>query len=340
MDCLKKHTMKAFLLGLCVLSTLQATPFIFKDFRAHDLEHAIHLKRKLNKQIQTCPELNTLPHYTETGERKADFCTKEFKRSAGLAYDLALGFHTSGKMEYAQRAQEILNQWAQSLHIVGSKEAKNLINFYMPYMDMAYLFIRAKFPSPAFEHFVRHMLEYARLNKDNNIGAWSVLFVVSGALVLNDHALLLKMAHQWQAWLLNAIDDHGVMVKEMVRSNTADYNGGPTKGIKGIGYTHFALTPISVAGQLLAENGFDLWHTSAAQKLFKAYDKAAQWVLAPTSFPYYQPGLMGVHKNAYFLLLNQYFKSLAGQEAIKQDGFKADRFRLEFNEVLTATLPH
>ncbi len=322
------------LLGLCFLSALQATQYFFRDFHSDDLERAIHLRKKLKKEIHTCAQLNTLPHYTPTGERKADPCSAEFKRSATLSYDLALGFLTSGKQPYAQRAKEILEQWAQSLEVVGSKEAKNLVNFYMPYMNMAYLFIRAKFPSPIFERFSHNMLAYARTNKDNNIGAWSVLFELSGALVTHDRDLLLRMAQQWQSWILNAIDENGVMAKEIVRSNTANYNGGPTKGIKGIAYTHFALKPISIAGQLLAENGFDLWHTHAAQKLFKAYDTTARWVLNPKSFPYYQPNLIGIHHNAYFLLLNKYFKSLAGQEAIKQDHFKRDRFRLEFNHAL------
>ncbi|GMB96099.1 alginate lyase family protein [Helicobacter sp. NHP22-001] len=325
---------KMILLGLYFLSTLQATQYFFRDFHSAHLERSTHLHRKLRKEIQTCTQLNTLPHYTPTGERKADPCSAEFKRSATLSYDLALGFLVSEKKEYGERAKEILEKWAQSLEVVGSKEAENLINFYMPYMNMAYLFIRSKFPSPAFERFSRNMLVYARYSKDNNIGAWSILFGVSSALVIGDHALLLRMAHKWQKWILNAIDENGVMAKEIVRSNTANYNGGPTKGIKGIAYTHFALTPISVAGQLLAENGFDLWHSRTAQKLFKAYNKTAEWVLDPTTFPYYQPNLIGVTHDAYFLLLNQYFKSAAGQQAIKQDGFKGDRFRLQFNDDL------
>ncbi|MFC3847167.1 alginate lyase family protein [Helicobacter baculiformis] len=325
---------KMILLGLCLLSTLQSTQYFFKDFRSDDLERAIHLHRKLKKEIQACVQLNTLPHYTPTGERKADLCSAEFKRSATLSYDLALGFLTSGKKEYAERAREILEKWSQSLEMVSSKEAENLINFYMPYMNMAYLFIRSKFASHMFERFSSNMLAYARYSKDNNIGAWSVLFGVSTALVTNDRDLLLRMADKWQKWILNAIDENGVMVKEIVRSNTSNYNGGPTKGIKGIAYTHFALEPISVAGQLLAENGFNLWHSRAAQKLFKAYNKTAEWVLNPETFPYYQPNLVGVHHDAYFLLLNKYSKSLAGQQAIKQDHFESDRFRLQFNRDL------
>ncbi|WP_104638096.1 alginate lyase family protein [Helicobacter bizzozeronii] len=327
---------KMILLGLCFLSTLQTVPYFFRDFHSDNLEHAIHLHRKLKKEIQVCAQLNTLPHYTPTGERKADPCSAAFKRSATLSYDLALGFLVSGKQEYAKRAQEILEKWAQGLEVVGSKEAENLINFYMPYMNMAYLFIRSKFPSHAFERFSSNMLAYARYGKTNNIGAWAILLGVSSALVIHDHDLLLRMSHKWQEWILNAVDENGVMAKEIVRSNTANYNGGPTKGIKGIAYTHFALTPISVAGQLLAENGFDLWHSRAAQKLFKAYNKTAEWVLNPTSFPYYQPNLMGVHHDAYFLLLNKYFKSVAGQQAIKQGDFKGDRFRLQFNDALKA----
>ncbi|CRF49750.1 FIG00710428: hypothetical protein [Helicobacter heilmannii] len=322
------------LLCLCTLASLSATPLIFKHFNAPTIEQAIHLKRKLSKEIHTCDQLNTLPHYTDTGERKADFCTKEFKRSATLAYDLALGFANTQKPGYAKRALEILDKWAQDLQVVGSKEAKNLINFYMPYMNMAYLFIRSKYPSLAFEHFSHRMLAFSREHKENNIGAWGVLLGVSAALVLNDHALLQQMARRWQEWLLNAIDGQGVMAKEIVRSNTAHYNSGANKGIKGIAYTHFALTPISVAGQLLAENGFDLWHSRAAQKLFKAYDTTAKWVLNPKTFPYYQANLMGIHHDAYFLLLNQYFKSTAGQEVLQQEDFQDDRFRLHFNDTL------
>ncbi|WP_163532089.1 alginate lyase family protein [Helicobacter suis] len=325
---------KWILLSLCFLSTLQATHYFFRDFHAENLEYAIHLKRKMKKEIQACAQLNTLPHYTPTGERKADSCSAAFKRSATISYDLALGFLTSQKLEYAQKAKEILEKWAQTLQAVDSKEAQNLINFYMPYMNIAYSLIRSKFASPSFERFSSNMFTYARLNKDNNIGAWAILLGVSTALVTHNHDLLLRMADKWQKWILNAIDRKGVMAKEIVRTNTANYNSGPNKGIKGIAYTHFALEPISVAGQLLCENGFDLWHTRAAQRLFIAYNTTAGWVLDPRTFPYYQPNLIGINHDAYFLLLNQYFTSLAGQQAIKQDNFKGDKFRLEFNDDL------
>ncbi len=303
--------------------------YFFRDFKSRDLPQKLHLDKKLSQTIQPCMQLNASKHYTATGVREPDACTKSFKKSALMSYDLALGYLVSQNKQYGLKAIEILNAWAKELQSVDTYQSENNINFYMPYMNMAYWFVKKAFPSPEYEDFIKRMRQYSQSALNTNHGAWGILFDVSSALALDDHDLLQNSASRWQDWIFKAIDENGVIASAITRSDTSDYHGGPTKGIKGIAYTNFALLAITISGELLFENGYDLWGSGAGKRLSVAYNKVATWILNPETFPYFQPNLIGVHNNAYFIILAKHYSSPSADELLKQGDLHEDGFRLK-----------
>ncbi|MGL2856447.1 alginate lyase family protein [Helicobacter pylori] len=327
--------MKRFVLFLsfmfvCVcVQAYAGQDYFFRDFKSRDLPKKLHLDKKLSQTIQPCMQLNASKHYTSTGVREPDACTKSFKKSALMSYDLVLGYLVSKNKQYGLKAIEILNAWAKELQSVDTYQSEDNINFYMPYMNMAYWFVKKAFPSPEYEDFIKRMRQYSQSALNTNHGAWGILFDVSSALALDDHALLHNSANRWQEWVFKAIDENGVIASAITRSDTSDYHGGPTKGIKGIAYTNFALLAITISGELLFENGYDLWGSEAGKRLSVAYNKAATWILNPETFPYFQPNLIGVHNNAYFIILAKHYSSPSANELLKQGDLHEDGFRLK-----------
>ncbi|MGL2533199.1 alginate lyase family protein [Helicobacter pylori] len=303
--------------------------YFFRDFKSTDLPKKLHLDKKLSQTIQPCVQLNASKHYTSTGVREPDVCTKSFKKSALMSYDLVLGYLVSKNKQYGLKAIEILNAWAKELQSVDTYQSEDNINFYMPYMNMAYWFVKKAFPSPEYEDFIKRMHQYSQSALNTNHGAWGILFDVSSALALDDHTLLQNSANRWQDWIFKAIDENGVIASAITRSDTSDYHGGPTKGIKGIAYTNFALLALTISGELLFENGYDLWGSGAGKRLSVAYNKVATWILNPETFPYFQPNLIGVHNNAYFIILAKHYSSPSADELLKQGDLHEDGFRLK-----------
>ncbi|GAA9584169.1 alginate lyase family protein [Helicobacter pylori] len=250
-----------------------------------------------------------------------------------MSYDLALGYLVSKNKQYGLKAIEILNAWAKELQSVDTYQSEDNINFYMPYMNMAYWFVKKAFPSPEYEDFIKRMHQYSQSALNTNHGAWGILFDVSSALALDDHALLHNSANRWQEWVFKAIDENGVIPSAITRSDTSDYHGGSTKGIKGIAYTNFALLAITISGELLFENGYDLWGSGAGKRLSVAYNKVATWILNPETFPYFQPNLIGVHNNAYFIILAKHYSSPSANELLKQGDLHEDGFRLKLRSL-------
>ncbi|GAA9388037.1 alginate lyase family protein [Helicobacter pylori] len=329
--------MKRFVLFfMCVCVCVQAhaeKDYFFRDFKSTDLPQKLHLDKKLSQTIQPCVQLNASKHYTSTGVREPDACTKSFKKSATMSYDLALGYWVSKNKQYGLKAIEILNAWAKELQSVDTYQSEDNINFYMPYMNMAYWFVKKAFPSPEYEDFIKRMQQYSQSALNTNHGAWGILFDVSSALALDDNALLQDSANRWQEWVFKAIDESGVIPSAITRSDTSDYHGGPTKGIKGIAYTNFALLALTISGELLFENGYDLWGSEAGKRLSVAYNKVATWILNPETFPYFQPNLIGVHNNAYFIILAKHYSSPSADELLKQGDLHEDGFRLKLRSL-------
>ncbi len=331
---MKRFVLFLSLMGVCVCVQAYAEQdYFFRDFKSIDLPQKLHLDKKLSQTIQPCAQLNASKHYTSTGVREPDACTKSFKKSAMVSYDLALGYLVSNNKQYGLKAIEILNAWAKELQSVDTYQSEDNVNFYMPYMNMAYWFVKKAFPSPEYEDFIKRMRQYSQSALNTNHGAWGILFDVSSALALDDNALLHNSANRWQEWVFKAIDESGVIASAITRSDTSDYHGGPTKGIKGIAYTNFVLLALTISGELLFENGYDLWGSEAGKRLSVAYNKVATWILNPETFPYFQPNLIGVHNNAYFIILAKHYSSPSANELLKQGDLHEDGFRLKLRSL-------
>ncbi|GAA9441442.1 alginate lyase family protein [Helicobacter pylori] len=331
---MKRFVLFLSLMGVCVCVQAYAEQdYFFRDFKSKDLPQKLHLDKKLSQTIQPCVQLNASKHYTSTGVREPDACTKSFKKSATMSYDLALGYWVSKNKQYGLKAIEILNAWARELQSVDTYQSEDNINFYMPYMNMAYWFVKKAFPSPEYEDFIKRMRQYSQSALNTNHGAWGILFDVSSVLALDDNALLQNSANRWQDWIFKAIDESGVIASAITRSDTSGYHGGPTKGIKGIAYTNFALLALTISGELLFENGYDLWGSEAGKRLSVAYNKVATWILNPETFPYFQPNLIGVHNNAYFIILAKHYSSPSADELLKQGDLHEDGFRLKLRSL-------
>ncbi len=331
---MKRFVLFLSLMGVCVcVQAYAGQDYFFRDFKSRDLPQKLHLDKKLSQTIQPCAQLNASKHYTSTGVREPDSCTKSFKKSALMSYDLALGYLVSKNKQYGLKAIEILNAWAKELQSVDTYQSEDNINFYMPYMNMAYWFVKKAFPSPEYEDFIKRMRQYSQSALNTNHGAWGILFDVSSALALDDNALLHNSANRWQEWVFKTIDENGVIASAITRSDTSDYHGGPTKGIKGIAYTNFALLALTISGELLFENGYDLWGSGAGKRLSVAYNKVATWILNPETFPYFQPNLIGVHNNAYFIILAKHYSSPSANELLKQGDLHEDGFRLKLRSL-------
>ncbi len=331
---MKRFVLFLLFMRVCVCVQAHAEQdYFFRDFKSTDLPKKLHLDKKLSQTIQPCAQLNASKHYTSTGVREPDAYSKSFKKSAIMSYDLALGYLVSKNKQYGLKAIEILNAWAKELQSVDTYQSEGNINFYMPYMNMAYWFVKKAFPSPEYEDFIKRMRQYSQSALNTNHGAWGILFDVSSALALDDHALLQNSANRWQEWVFKAIDENGVIPSAITRSDTSDYHGGPTKGIKGIAYTNFALLALTISGELLFENGYDLWGSEAGKRLSVAYNKIATWILNPETFPYFQPNLIGVHNNAYFIILAKHYSSPSADELLKQGDLHEDGFRLKLRSL-------
>ncbi|WRB34063.1 alginate lyase family protein [Helicobacter pylori] len=331
---MKRFVLFLSLMGVCVcVQAYAGQDYFFRDFKSRDLPQKLYLDKKLSQTIQPCAQLNASKHYTSAGVREPDVCTKSFKKSALMSYDLALGYLVSKNKQYGLKAIEILNAWAKELQSVDTYQSEDNINFYMPYMNMAYWFVKKAFPSPEYEDFIKRMRQYSQSALNTNHGAWGILFDVSSALALDDNALLHNSANRWQDWVFKAIDENGVIASAITRSDTSDYHGGPTKGIKGIAYTNFALLALTISGELLFENGYDLWGSEAGKRLSVAYNKVATWILNPETFPYFQHNLIGVHNNAYFIILAKHYSSPSANELLKQGDLHEDGFRLKLRSL-------
>ncbi|CBY83758.1 putative uncharacterized protein [Helicobacter felis ATCC 49179] len=136
------HEEICFALIVCLCPSPCPARLLFKDFKAINLPEKLHLATRLTKEIRPCAHLNAQRHYTPTGVRQPDQCTKSFKKSATMAYDFALGFHVSKNQQYGLRARYILNAWAKTLQSADTHQSQDNVNFYLPYMNMAYVFIK------------------------------------------------------------------------------------------------------------------------------------------------------------------------------------------------------
>ncbi|MGH8460434.1 MAG: alginate lyase family protein [Stenotrophobium sp.] len=272
------------------------------------------------------------PHYTGAGINDSANNGKQLADDAHAAYRAGLCFLITGEQRYAATAQHILDAWAGTLTQVPTHQGKDGVNFDLPYMIMAASWVRGAgdWNSAAFDRFLRQtVLPVSQAENPNNHGAWGVLMEASAAAYLGDTQRLSAAQERWQRLMQGAVAADGSLPREIQRSGTSNWRGGPDKGVKGIAYTHYFLLPVSLAAKIFADQGQPVWNSSGGHLLQAAFNRAAAWTLYPQTFPYYASNgghLEGVRNAAYFALLLQVYpdkdaETVLGQGDVGMDGF-------------------
>jgi hypothetical protein len=246
------------------------------------------------------------------------------RRDSLAVYQLALCFHVTKDARFSAKAEEILDGWAHTTKRVGTDQGADGFNFYMPSAIMgAYLLKQeSKWNADDFSSFVKNVVVPANnTGKENNHADWGVLLLATAGGYLEDQALIDRAKQRWLELMKSQVAEDGSLPLEICRSNTTDWCGGPTKGIRGIAYTHFTLHPATIAAEVLRNLGRDMYATPGGDQLRKAYIKAAAWTLHPETFPYYAANngkLEDIHGIDYFYILQKRFPIPDGKAALAE----------------------
>lgn len=289
----------------------------------------------LERAPQPVAELVLTPHYPEAGRASPpNKAGKQLADDSQIAYRAGLCYQLTGDGRFARHAQQMLDAWGTTLRAVDSRQGAASVNFYLPAFIIAGYWVRdfGDWDERDWQAFLRQTVApLSAAHRHNNHGSWGVLLNATLAVYLQDAALLAQTQLRWQALVAAQVDAEGVMTQEICRSDTANWCGGATKGIKGIAYTHFALLPTALSAQILGEQGHDVWYTPAGASLGKAYAKAAQWTLHPETFPFYRTNhgrLIGVENGDYFALLQRHYPNPDGAAVLAKGGQGMSRFHL------------
>jgi len=240
------------------------------------------------------------------------------------AYQLAICFQLSKDTRYSSKAEGILDGWAHTTKRIGTDQGEDGFNFFFPSALMgAYLLKQdPTWNSDALTSFVKTIVVPAsHINHDNNHANWGVLLLVTAGAYLDDQAMIDHARQRWLELMHSQVADDGSLPLEICRSNTNNWCGGPTKGIRGIAYTHYTLHPTTIAAEVLRNLGDDVYATPGGDQLRKAYIKAAAWTLHPETFPYFAANngkLEDIDNIDYFYILQQRFPIPDGATALKE----------------------
>jgi hypothetical protein len=307
------------------IAALRATPERWSKLRT-SCEH------DLNYTPQPVADFSPPPHYVDReGElRIARYLTAD----GGVAYREALCFAISGDLRYANVAEHVLDAWGIGVKRIGPGQGVADFNFTFPEYALAAAMLRAdaQWKDAAFRAFLRErVLPLSTASRSNNFGNWGVLLEASSASYLGDRALLERAAERWKHLMQSEVQSDGSMPREVCRSNTTDFCGGPDKGVNGLSYTHYALLPTAIAAEVFRNEGIDVYDGAAGQKLAAAYARAAAWTLRPETFPYYASNggqLHGVRNAAYFRILQQRVPCADGEDVLREGSLAMDGYQL------------
>lgn len=274
------------------------------------------------------------PHYTDKGVSTSKNNGKQLSADARASYKLALCYLTTRDARYAATAQRILDAWAKTLKSVTTDQGKDNINFDVPYMIIAASWVRSanRWDSSSFDRFLRAVVvPNTNSANPNNHGEWGVLLEASAAAYLGDAQLLDRARTRWGTLLEGAATADGILTREVERSGTTNWRGGPDKGIKGLAYTHYFLLPATLSAKIFDDAGKPVWSTKDGKLFGLVFAHAAAWTRHPETFPYYASNngkLEGVRNDSYFVLLNRYYPNADAAAVLKDSDVGADGFML------------
>jgi hypothetical protein len=287
----------------------------------------------LNLESHPIADFSPAPHYGPTGvvTDGKNAPGPMLRRDSLAVYDLSLCAEISHDRRFSSKAEQILDGWAHTTKRIGTLQGADVFNFYFPYALMgAYLLAQdTNWHSDEFTRFVRDIVVPTNnSDKPNNHGNWGVLLLATAGGFLHDQAVTSSARQRWLELMKAQVAEDGSLPLEICRSDTSNWCGGPTKGIKGIAYTHYTLFPTTVAAEVFRNLGQDVYSAPEGTLLCKAYSKAAAWSLHPETFPYFASNngkLNGVHNVDYFYVLQNRCPGADGSAVLNQfDGPVAD----------------
>lgn len=268
------------------------------------------------------------PHYDSKGPRpegeNAPVAT--LQRESLAVYRLSICFEISKDPRYSAKAEGILDGWASTTRRIGTLQGADAFNFYFPYALMGAYALRsdAGWQSDRFNRFVKEIVLPANnADKQNNHGNWGVLLLATAGAYLHEEKIVADARNRWMELLRSQVADDGSLPLEICRSDTSNWCGGPTKGIKGIAYTHYTLHPTVIAAEVFRNLSQSPYATAEGSLLCNAYERVAFWTLHPEDFPYYKSNngnLEGVRAVDYFFILEQRCHVAGGALAVEKFG--------------------
>lgn len=320
-----------------LLPTMKQINSLRADASQTGLESACDAGLRL--QSHPIADFSPSPHYGANGPtvESKDAPVSTLRRESLAVYRLALCSQVFRDARYSAKAEEILDGWARTTKQIGTLQGADGFNFYFPDALLGAYLLRqqAGWSDNAFGDFVRKVVVPANTAaRPNNHGNWGVLLMVTAGGYLNDSFLIEQGRQRWLELMRTQVAADGSLPLETCRSDTSNWCSGPTKGIKGIAYTHYTgiaythytLYPTVIAAEVLRNLGKDVYSTPESALLCKAYRRAVAWSLHPETFPYYASNhgkLDGIHNIDYFFILQRRCPMADGSAVFEKFGSSA-----------------
>lgn len=214
------------------------------------------------------------------------------KNDTQAIWRMGLCYRLTNTSIYAEKAQWFINEWAHTLVDIPTDQGKSDMAFYMPYLVLGADLVDG-YNNFDPNDYVKNWLRWtiAPTSKSatgtNNIAAWGVLLDTTIAVYRNDQTAKNNARLRWKSIVTAQVAPNGTLPAEICRSDTSDYCGGATKGIKGIGYSHFWMIPMTQTAQIHENLGSTMFQSTEGLKFKTAYEKAIGYVMNRPSFEYF-----------------------------------------------------
>ncbi len=326
-----------------LISMAQAEPLLVKDAQIAalkaDAKFTRSLLRKCDKEraapIHAVGDFAPAPHYATQGSSPDDDQATGLTGDIRRAYRAALCYRLSANAAYAGQTQEVADAWAATMKLASNAQGRSDINFNIAQLVVAASWVEGAhgWNAAPFKSWLKTVIAPLSLSSEtNNRGNWGNLQDVAIAAFINDKPALASAAARWQALLTSEVAGDGTMPLEICRSNSSDHCGGPDKGVNGLAYTHYALLPAAIAGEILESQGQKSFRSPSGGSFARAFHKSAAFTQNPALFPYYAANkgqLNKIDHCAYFALAARHFLNENARAVLSAGTCKSDIWMLQ-----------
>ena len=333
----------AALIFFALISMAQAEPLLVKDAQIAVLKADAKFIRSLLRKCDTelaapthaVADFAPAPHYTAQGSSPDDDQATGLTGDIRRAYRAALCYRLSANAAYAGQTQSIADAWAGTMKSASNAQGRSDINFNIAQLVVAASWVEGAngWNAASFKAWLSKVIVPLSLsNEPNNRGNWGNLQDVAIAAFINDKPALATGAARWQALLTSEVAEDGTLPLEICRSNSSDHCGGPDKGVNGLAYTHYALLPAAIAGEIMEAQGQKSFGSPSGGSFAKAFNKTATFTQNPALFPYYAANNGNLNKIdhcAYFALAALHFPNENARAVLSAVTCKSDIWMLQ-----------